>query len=198
MVDTERRGLMSMITGKKQPDGPTGPTSRRLPQAPSVPMPPVREQATPNATYQRAHDFATRVFETEAEIEKLKLDGDQWRAKALAAEEQVSQLEKRIDQDRKTYDEHVTKITDAHDREMTKLSAQRQSDVDKLTDERDFYKLKLARTIERLHVAGKVVLDALDAEKAEKPQPKVDMQAIEAEVKTDKEHDEEYSKRNVL
>jgi hypothetical protein len=159
--------------------------AHQLPRAaiPSAPKPQPQRIYDPAAL-----NFAQRLIDDQAEIERLKVDVDQWRARALAAEEQTRRLEMRLDQDRKVFDEHVQKTVDTHDREFAKLSAARQHDVDRLTEERDHYKLKFARTVERLHVAGKVILDALSADTGEreiKPEPKVDMQAIAAELERD-------------
>jgi hypothetical protein len=145
-------------------------------------MPAPQSKPTPTRAYDPAAlNFAQRLIDDQAEIERLKHDCDQWRAKALAAEEQVRQLDMRLALDRKTFDEHTQKTIDLHDRETAKLAASRAAEVGRLTEERDFFKLKHARTIERLHVAGKVILDALSAEP--KPEePKVNLAAIADEI----------------
>jgi hypothetical protein len=160
----------------------------RLPRTAIPPAPPpIPHQQPQHRIYDpEALNFAQRLIDDQAEIERLKVEVDNWRARALAAEQHADRLETQGNQDRQTFDNHLQKMVDAHDREIAKLSAARQHDVDRLTDDRDFFKLKFARTVERLHVAGKVILDALsvDAKVSSEPavEPKVDMTAIEAEL----------------
>jgi hypothetical protein len=165
----------------------------RLPRTAIPPAPPpIPHQQPQHRIYDPAAlNFAQRLIDDQAEIERLKVDVDQWRARALAAEQHAARLEAQGNQDRQTFDNHLQKMVDAHDREIAKLSASRQNDVDRLTEERDFFKLKFARTVERLHVAGKVILDALSVDakvsrfegNAEPAvEPKVDMTAIAAEL----------------
>jgi hypothetical protein len=157
-------------------------TENKMPKAPGIPAPTPEPQPLRNFD-PAALNFAQRIIDTEAELERLRVSVDEWRAKALAAEEDVRRLDARIQQDRKTYEEHITKITDKHDREVAQLSATRDRDVDRLTDERDHYKLLHARTIERLHVAGKIVLDALQPFENEKHfAPPVNVDAMEREI----------------
>jgi hypothetical protein len=175
---------MSMLNLRRSEKDKPENQQAKLPRATIPPAPPPPQRIYDPA----ALNFAQRLIDDQAEIERLKVELDTWRARALAAEEQVRRFEMRIDADRKLYDEHVAKISDHNDREIAKLSAARQHDVERLTEERDYFKLRHAKTVERLHVAGKIVLDALsaDPEPAEiKPEPKIDMQAIAAELQRD-------------
>jgi hypothetical protein len=152
---------------------------------PRVNVPSAPTERAPRSYDQQALNFAQRLIDDQAEMERLKVDLDTWRGRALAAEEQMRRLEMRLDQDRKTFDEHVAKVTDNHDREIAKLAQQRHEEVERLTEERDHFKLRYARTVERLQVAGKIVLDALQVEPLPTNQtpepPKVDMKSLEAE-----------------
>jgi hypothetical protein len=156
--------------GEKKPEN----TEQHMPRAPTVPAPvPSARPYSPEAL-----NFAQKIIDDQVEIDRLKAECDQWRARALAGDEQIRRLEMSRDQERKLFDEHTAKTLDIHDREVAKLAAQRQHDVDRLTDERDFFKLGYARTRERLHVAGKVILDTLEADKTEKAPPPVNLNAI--------------------
>jgi vacuolar-type H+-ATPase subunit F/Vma7 len=162
-------------------------TEPKLPRATQMPAPPT--QGSPGRRYdQQALNFAQRIIDNEADLERLRLECDQWRAKALAADEQIRRLEAQLDQDRKVFDGHVQKTIDTHDREIAKLAAARDNDVARLTDERDHFKLRYARTVERLHVAGKIVLDALETPIEDtvareiKENPQINLAAIEKEI----------------
>lgn len=160
--------MLNLRRGEKKPE------DERMPRAPTVPAP------TPSARpySPEALNFAQKIIDDQVEIERLKADGDHWRSRALAAEEQIKRLEMNLDRDQAEHARKLETVVDHHEREFAKLAAQRQHDIDRLTDERDFFKLGYARTRERLHVAGKVILDTLEADKTEKAPPPVNLNAI--------------------
>jgi hypothetical protein len=146
-----------------------------MPKAANVAPPPPR-QYSPEAL-----NFAQRLVDDQVEIERLKLDADNWRSRALASEEQVKRLEMQIDRDRQDFERELARVTDRGDRELAKRAAQHDNDVNKLTDERDFFKLEFNRIVERHRVAAKVILDTLtaDAPQQEKKRPpEVNLNAI--------------------
>jgi hypothetical protein len=156
-----------------------------LPRAGNMPPPPAGQQPTTRSYDPAALEFAQRIVNDQAEITRLKADGDQWRARALAAEEQIKRLEDTLERMGKDHDHQMQTLVDGHDREIAKREDQRHRETERLTEDRDFYKLKFARTVERLQVAGKIILDSLTADTGEreiKPPPKVDMAAIAAEI----------------
>jgi hypothetical protein len=156
--------------GEKKPEN----TEQHMPRAPTVPAPiPSARPYSPEAL-----NFAQKIIDDQVEIDRLKNECDHWRSRALASEEQIKRLEMNLDRQTAEYDRKLETVVDHHEREFAKLSAQRQHDVDRLTDERDFFKLGYARTRERLHVAGKVILDTLEADKTEKAPPPVNLNAI--------------------
>lgn len=179
--------IVDTLRGREKPQSKkSGQEPVNLPRVAVPPAPPPTPASAPRSYDQQALNFAQRLIDDQAEMERLKVDLDTWRGRALAAEEQMRRLEERIDADRKVYDAHVRQTTDNHDRAIATLSAARQNDVDRLTGERDHFKLRYARTVERLHVAGKIVLDALQVDPLPTPEPqqplKVDMHAMEDEI----------------
>ena len=147
-----------------------------LPRAPNVPAPvPSARPYSPEAL-----NFAQKIIDDQAEIDRLKNECDHWRSRALASEEQIKRLEMNLDRQTEEHARKLETVVDHYDRDLAKLTQQRQQDIDRLTDERDFFKLGYARTRERLHVAGKVILDTLEADKTEKAPtpPPVNLNAI--------------------
>jgi hypothetical protein len=149
-------------------------TEQQMPRAPNVPAPiPSARPYSPEAL-----NFAQKIIDDQVEIDRLKAECDHWRSQALAGAEQIKRLEMNLERQTAEYDRKLETVVDHHEREFVKLTQQRQHDVDRLTDERDFFKLGYARTRERLHVAGKVILDTLEADKTEKAPPPVNLKAI--------------------
>jgi hypothetical protein len=156
-----------------------------LPKAPNVAPPPPRQYSA------EALNFAQRLVDDQVEIERLKLDADNWRSRALASEEQVKRLEMQIDRDRQEFERELVRVTDRSDRELAKRAAQHDHDVEKLTDERDYFKLEYGRIVERHRVAAKVILDTLTVDAPQqdkKPLPEINLNAIAEALEAPPQH----------
>jgi hypothetical protein len=164
--------MLNLRRGEKKPEN----TEQHMPRAPNVPAPiPSARPYSPEAL-----NFAQKIIDDQVEIDRLKNECDHWRSQALAGAEQIKRLEMNLERQTAEYDRKLETVVDHHEREFAKLTHQRQQDIDRLTDERDFFKLGYARTRERLHVAGKVILDTLEADKTEKAPapPPINLNAI--------------------
>jgi chromosome segregation ATPase len=114
-------------------------TEPSLPRASNVPTP-----STPAVIYD---EEAIRRYQKDVERERMLLQLEQerneWKHKCLGAEEDNRRLESRLDRD-----------TQAHTIEIANLTDQRDRKIEELTQQRDQYKLKLARFETKIAMIG--------------------------------------------
>lgn len=127
---------MSMITRRGQNSG----NESKLPRAPAVPAP-----APAPAPYydEEVLRVAQRDFDNKRAIATLENERDEWRRKCLAAEEDNGRLESRLDRNEQAHATEIAHLTDQRDRK-----------IEELTEQRDLYKLRLARFETQIMMVG--------------------------------------------
>lgn len=120
----------------------------KMPRALSIPTePPVAQQ--PERIYSEdVLNFLQQNADNKHRIVELEAERDDWRRKALAAQDECRRLEVRMGQDTKTQEQALARLTTDRDRRL-----------DELTAARDEYKLRLARFETKIGVQGKAVID---------------------------------------
>jgi len=106
---------------------------------------------------------AQRYYEQVNQIADLTRQLDEWRGRALAAEQDIARLENRL-----------------HDEQQHHGLTR-----EELVKERDEYKNRLLALVAQFHVAGDVILKAIDTATKIVPTPKVDMRALANEIDKD-------------
>jgi hypothetical protein len=137
---------MSMIDTMRARNSKNSGDSKQLPRAPTMAAPPA---PAPAPYYdEEVLRVAQRDFDNKRMIIQLEGERDDWRRKALAAQDECHRLEMRIAQDTKAHEEAIARLTEDRDRK-----------IDELTARRDEYKLALARFETKIGVQGKAVID---------------------------------------
>jgi predicted nucleic acid-binding Zn-ribbon protein len=135
-----------------------------LPQMPSRPanLPPTNHNIAPmHEEYsQEAARAAQRYFDMTADITRLTGEAEEWRRRALMAEEEIKRGEMR----EKNLNEKL---------EATSV---------KLTNERDNYKHRLVELRAEFSTAGNIILRCMQAADMLAGQPKVDIDKLVAEI----------------
>jgi len=150
MNDTKRIGL---------------PKVTPMPAPPRPPEPP-RRNNTETVYAEEALRVAQRHLDQVDEINRLGLELDDWRRRALMAEAECKRLEKR-----------EADLTDAIERQQ-----------EKLLTERDVYRNRLNNLVSQFHTAGAIVLRCLDAAQSEVGGSPVNMGTLAQELeRVDKE-----------
>ena len=121
-----------------QPKQPT------MPKVTNMPAPP--PQARPNRAVQDAYAdealrAAQRHIDQVQEIDRLGQELEEWRRRAMMAESEIKRLEKR-EQD---------------------LLRMLEEQTNRLTDERDNYRMKLNDIMAQFHTAGAIILKCIEA-----------------------------------
>jgi len=145
MLDNIRR---SNSKGDHQMPEPKMPRPTAMPPAPTMPAPRALERVYDEEVLRRYQNDLDR----ERMVVQLESDRDDWRRKALAAQDECRRLEQRLAQQDKAHQEAMTRLTEDRDRK-----------VDELTARRDEYKLRLTRFETKLGVQGQAVLDLANA-----------------------------------
>ena len=135
---------MSMINPVKRHE------PSKMPRAVNVPAPPAPVAATPmHPVYdEEVLRVAQRDFEQKRMIQHLEHERDDWRRKALMAQDHCAQLEARLMQDIKQHDDAVAKLTE-----------QRDLKIEELTQRRDEYGHKLTRFDTKISLQGKQLIE---------------------------------------
>jgi hypothetical protein len=132
-----------------------GPTNEMPAQTPSM----LPSQAIATRNVAAANAFGARWAELEGEVERLRTEGEAWRLRAVAAEQDLQRI-----------DDRLARSEEERAREAAISKAMHAQELKRITAELDHYKLRYARTIERLQISAKVILDALVPEQAEPAQ----------------------------
>jgi FtsZ-binding cell division protein ZapB len=132
----------------------------RMPKVTPMPPPPQRPNREAETVYsEEALRVAQRHIDQVDQINRLGVELDEWRRRALMGEAEVKRLEKR-EQD----------LTDAIERQQ-----------EKLMNERDSYRNRLNSLVAQFEGAGAVILRCLDAARHEGG-PQVNLTALANEI----------------
>jgi predicted RNase H-like nuclease (RuvC/YqgF family) len=93
-------------------------------------------------------DHLQQFADTKEMVAQLEAERDEWRRKAIAAQDDCRRLEARIETDDRAHEQMVAKLTEDRDRKIEELTARR-----------DDYKLQLARLKTKIGLQGKAVMD---------------------------------------
>ena len=141
--------------------------SRTLPKVMPMPTPsnprppePPRRNNTEAVYAEEALRVAQRHLDQVDEINRLGVELDEWRRRALMAEAEIKRLEKR-----------ESDLTDAIERQQHSLMA-----------ERDSYRNRLNNLVSQFHSAGAIILRCLDAAGTDTGGSQVNLGTLAAEI----------------
>jgi len=146
MLDNMRRSNSKgdKMTEPKMPRPVGAVPPPAMPPAPAMPAPRPLERVYDEEVLRRYQNDLDR----ERMMAALESDRDDWRRKALTAQDECRRLEQRLAQQDNAHQEAMARLTEDRDRK-----------VDELTARRDEYKLRLARFETKIGVQGQAVID---------------------------------------